>query len=228
MARMQTEAGAPSEARKLLATMTQRYESRDAQLLGKAETVRALQASGDKAGAAQLAAELVAMSADETSPGAADVALRIAETLIESQQGDEANRLLQHVTRNNYDDDRLLARAQRAFERMGLGAEGGEFAAAARREATNAMKDGMRLMAEGDPQAALESLRGAKTSMPRNARVLLNFAAVALTVLQRHGRSAPLEAEMRQTIATAQAIRPGDPRAAELLQQLQRWTSEPA
>lgn len=228
MARMQTEAGAPGEARKLLATMNQRYDSHDCQLLGKAETVRALQASGDKAGAAQLAAELVALSADETSPGAADIALRIAETLIESQQGDEANRLLQHVARNNYDDDRLLSRTQRAFERMGLGAAGGEFAAAARREATHAMKDGMRMMAEGDPQAALESLRGAKISMPRNARVLLNFAAVAMTVLQRHGRSPALETEMRQAIATAQALKPGDARAADLLQQLARWTQEPA
>jgi len=228
MAKIQTEAGAPSEAQKLLATMTQRYSGHDTQLLGKAETVRALQAQGNKEGAARLAAELVAMSADGTSASAADIALRIAETLIESQQADAANRLLQHVARNNYDDDRLLARTQRAFERMGLGAEGGEFAAAARREATHAMKDGMRLMAEGDPQAALESLRGAKISMPRNARVLLNFAAVALTVLQRHGRSAALEAEMRSSIATAQAIRPGDARAAELLQQLARWTEEAA
>jgi len=83
----------------------------------------------------------------------------------------------------------------------------------------------MQLMAAGDTQAALEGLRSAKTSMPRNARVLLNFAAVALTVLQRHGRSAALEAEMRNSIAMAQALRPGDTRAADLLQQLERWTA---
>jgi Flp pilus assembly protein TadD len=99
--------------------------------------------------------------------------------------------------------------------------------AAARREATHAMKDGMQLMADGDPQAALESLRGAKISMPRNARVQLNFAAVALTVLQRHGRSAALEAEVRNSIATALALKPGEPRAMELMQQLDRWTAEP-
>lgn len=226
MARLHTEAGNPSEAQKLIATMGQRYDSHEAQLLGKAERVRALQALGDKAGAAKLAEELVALSADETSDHAADLAVRIAETLIEAQQGDEAARLLQHVTRNNYDDERLLKRTQGAFERMGLGATGGELAAAARREATHAMKDGMQLMADGDPQAALESLRGAKISMPRNARVLLNFAAVAMTVLQRHGRSAVLEAEVRNSIATAQALKPGEPRATDLLQQLDRWTAE--
>ncbi|MGQ3053194.1 MAG: response regulator [Roseateles sp.] len=228
MARMHTEAGNPAEAHKLVATMAQRYGSRDAQLLAKAEQVRALQAQGDKAAAAKLATELVALSADETSPGAADTAARIAETLIEAQQADAATRLLQHVTRNNYDNERLLQRTQLAFERLGQGAAGSELVTAARREATNAMKDSMRLMAEGDSQAALEGLRSARISMPRNARVLLNFAAVALTVLQRHGRSPTLEAEMRQSIATARALKPGDARAAELQQQLERWTAEPA
>jgi DNA-binding response OmpR family regulator len=228
MAKLHTEAGHPGEAQKLIATMAQRYDSHDAQLLAKAEKVRALQAIGDKAGAARLASELVALSADETSDHAADLAVRIAETLIEAQQADEATRLLQHVTRNNYDDDRLIKRSQHALARLGLGSTSGELVAAARREATNAMKDGMQLMADGDPQAALESLRSAKISMPRNARVLLNFAAVAMTVLQRHGRSAALEAEALQSVTTAQALRPQDPRAADLLQQLARWTAEPA
>jgi len=226
MARLHTEAGNPGEAQKLIATMSQRYDSHDAQLLAKAERVRALQALGDKAGAAKLAEDLVAQSADETSDHAADMAVRIAETLIEAQQGDEAARLLQHVTRNNYDDERLIQRSARAFDRLGLGASSGELVAAAKREATNAMKDGMERMADGDPQAALESLRGAKISMPRNARVLLNFAAVAMTVLQRHGRSATLETEVRNSIATALALKPGEPRAMDLLQQLDRWTAE--
>jgi DNA-binding response OmpR family regulator len=227
LARLHTEAGHPGDAQKLLATLAQRYDSHDAQLLGKAEQLRALQALGDKAGAARLATELVALAADENSPGAADTALRIAETLIEAQQADAASQLLQHVARNHYDDERLLKRMQGGFERLGQGAAGGELMASARREATNAMKDGMQLLADGDPQAALQSLRGAKMSMPRNARVLLNFAAVALTVLQRHGRSAALEAEMRESIVTAQALKPHDARAAELIQQLDRWTQEP-
>jgi len=62
--------------------------------------------------------------------------------------------------------------------------------------------------------------------MPRNARVLLNFAAVAMTCLQRHGRSTPLEAEVLSAVTTAQSLRPTDARAADLLQQLSRWTEE--
>lgn len=224
MARLHSEAGAPDEARKMLATLTQRYDSRDAQLLAKAEEVRVRVASGDAAGAAGLAAELAALSADATQPASSQTAVRIAETLIETQQLGSAAQLLQYVARNNYDDDALLRRTQRAFDTLGMGEAGGEVAAAAKREATDAMKDAMRLMGQGDPQAALESLRGAKTSMPRNARVLLNFAAVALACLERHGRSAALEAEVRGSIATAKLLKPDEARADDLLRQLSRLT----
>ncbi|HEY0954057.1 MAG TPA: hypothetical protein VGE36_04820, partial [Roseateles sp.] len=96
--------------------------------------------------------------------------------------------------------------------------------AAAKREATDAMKGGVRLLAQGDLPGALASLRGAKTSMPRNGRVLLNFAAVALTCMERQGRSAELEAEVRASIATAQLLRPDDARADDLLKQLAKLT----
>jgi CheY-like chemotaxis protein len=228
MARLHSEAGDPAKARGMLAALTQRYDSRDAQLLAKSEEVRALQVAGDAVGAARLAAELAALSADATQPASSATAARIAETLIETGQADSATQLLQYVTRNNYDDEALLRRTQRAFDRLGLGATGGELVAAAKREATDAMKEGMRLMAQGDPQAALQSLRGAKTSMPRNARVLLNFAAVALTCLERQGRSAALEAEVQASIATAQALKPDDARAADLLRQLHRLTGTTA
>lgn len=227
MARLHTEAGQPGEAQQLLATLLRRDDSAEARLLAQAEQVRALQALGERGPAARLAAEVVALSADATSPRAADTALRVAQTLIEAQQAEAAGELLRHVTRNHHDDERLLQRSQRAFEALGQGAASAELVAAARREATHAMKDGMRLMAEGNAQAALESLRSARISMPRNVRVLLNFAAVGMTCLQRHGRSAALEEEIRSSIATAQALKPGDRRAAELQQQLSRWTEEP-
>lgn len=226
MARMHTESGHPGEAQKLMVQMAQRYGSPESHWLAKSEMVRALQAGGSAADAARLAGELVALSADGTSAGAAEAAVRIAETLIEARQTDEAARLLKHVVRNNYDDTRLIKRAQHAFERLGMGAASSELVAAAKREATNAMKDGMQLMAEGEHHAALESLRGAKASMPRNARVLLNFASVAMTCLQRYGRSKALEAEVLDSVTTAQALKPHDARAADLLQQLSRWTEE--
>lgn len=222
MARLHTESGNPAEAQQVLATLTQRYDSRKAQVLAKAETVRALQAAGDSAGAAKLAAELAALAEDGAEPLSSEMALRIASTLIEADQPDGATHLLQYVTRNNYDDEALLLRTQEVFDKLGMSGASGELVAAAKRQATEAMKDGVRLLSQGQVGAALDSLRGAKLSMPQNARVLLNFAAVALTSMERQGRSAMLENEVRASIATAQALKPGEPRITELHKQMAR------
>lgn len=220
MARIHSEAGSPGEAQKVLAELTKRHDSPKAQVLAKAESVRALHAAGDAAGAAKLAGDLAALARDDANPLPSGVAMRIAETLIESGQVEDATRLLQYVTRNNHDDETLLKRAQLAFDKAGIGAAGSQVLASARREATSAMTDGVRLMAAGELDAALASMRAARSAMPQNTRVLLNFAAVALTCLERQGRSAELEAEVRGAIATARALRPDDPRAGELLGKL--------
>ena len=220
MARLHSEAGAPAEAQKVLADLTKRHDSPKAQVLAKAETVRALQAAGDHAGATRLAGELVAAAQDDANPLPSETAMRIAETLIESNQVEGATHLLQYVTRNNHDDEALVRRAQQAFDSAGIGSAGSEVLAAARRQATDSMTEGVRLMGQGDLAGALDSMRAAKAAMPRNARVLLNFVAIAATCLERQGRSAALEAEARATLATAQALRPGDTRAADLLGRL--------
>lgn len=220
LARIHSESGAPGEAQKVLARLTKRHDSPKARMLAKAEGVRALHAAGDVAGAASLAGELAAMARDDKNPLPSGIAMRIAETLIESQQVEGATSLLQYVTRNNHDDEALLKRAQQAFDKAGIGAAGSQVLAAARRQATDSMTEGVRLMAAGDLPAALANMRAAKASMPQNTRVLLNFAAVALTCFERQGRSAELEAEVRAAIAAAQALRPDDPRGAELLGRL--------
>ena len=226
MARLHSEAGEPAEAQKVLADLTKRHDTRKAQVLGKAESVRALQAAGDHAGAARLAGELVQAAQDETSPLPSDIAMRVAETLIESKQIEGATHLLQYVTRNNHDDEALARRAQQAFDSAGLGAQGSEVLAAARRQATDSMTEGVRLMGQGDLDGALDNLRAAKRAMPQNTRVLLNFGAIALACLEQRGRSAALEAEARATIAAAQALRPGDTRAADLLARLAKLAAK--
>lgn len=216
MARLHCDAGAPAEAQKVLAELTKRHDSPRAQVLAKAESVRVLQSAGDAAGAARVAGELAALAQDAAHPLPAEIAMRVAETLFESGQSEGATSLLQYVTRNNHDDEALLKRAQQAFDKAGVGAAGTEVLAAARRQATSAMTEGVRLMAAGELDAALASLRAAKAAMPQNTRVLLNFAAIALTSLERQGRSPELEAEVQAAIATARGLRPGDRRVEEL------------
>ena len=228
MARIHSAAGAPGEAHKVLAALAKRHDSPKARMMAKAETVRALHAAGDAAGAATLAGELAAMAQDDVDPMPSGVAMRIAEILIEAGQSEGATSLLQYVTRNNHDDEAMLRQAQQVFDKAGMGAAGSAAMAAARRQATDSMTEGVRLMAAGDLPAALASLRAAKAAMPQNTRVLLNFAAVALTGIERQGRSPDVEAEARAAIVAARALRPDDPRGADLLARLAKVVARAA
>lgn len=222
MAKIHSEAGAPAEAQKVLADLRKRYDSHQAQMLAMSEEVRALNAAGDTAGAKRTATELSALAQNEAAPLSAESALRMAETLMESGQSGDATQLLQFVTRNNHDDELLVRRAQQVFDRAGMGEAGIELLAAARRQATDSMTEGVRLMSKGDLPAALDSMRAAKASMPQNARVLLNFAVIAITLIEKLGWNAKLDNEARLAITTAQRLRPEDTRGVDLLDRLSK------
>jgi tetratricopeptide (TPR) repeat protein len=222
LARVHSEGGEPAEALQVLQQMLGKYDSAEAQVLAKAEEVRAHHAAGDTAALAQA----LQATRERAQPGAAplkpEVAARVAETLMQAGQREEATQMLLTLTRNNHDDDALLKRVQRVFDQAGLGEPGRELLAGARRQATEAMSEGVRLMSQGQLQAAVESLRGSVRAMPQNARVLLNFAAVAIACIDKQGRDDALEGEARAAVETAQALRPEDPRGAQLLARLAR------
>lgn len=222
LARVHSEGGAPAEALNVLQQMLRKCDGHDAQVLAKAEEVRAHRAAGN----AEALAQALAATRQNTQMGGLplkpEVVARVAETLMQAGQRDEATQMLLTLTRNNHDDDALLKRVQRVFDQAGLGESGRELLAGARRQATEAMSEGVRLMAQGQLQAAIDSLRGAVHAMPQNARVLLNFAAVAIACMDRQGWTDALEGEARNAIETARVLRPDDPRAAELLQRLEQ------
>ena len=220
MARLHSEGGAPDEAHKVLAELRKRYDSPGARALALSEEVRALKAAGDDDGAQRKAAELGALVREPGTPLSPESALRMADTLMAAGQRGDATELLQFVTRNNHDDELTVRRAQQVFDRAGLGDTGSELLAEARRDATEAMSEGVRLMAQGELHAALDSLRAARAAMPQNARVLLNFAAVALTTIEREGANADLAAEARAAIDQALRQRPDDARGMELKERL--------
>jgi DNA-binding response OmpR family regulator len=222
LARMNSEDGAPAEALHLLEQLLRKTDTHDARVLAKGEEVRAHHAAGDAAALAQALKEARAYTQPGGLPLRPELALRLADTLMQSGQSEDATQMLLTLTRNNHDDDTLLKRVQRVFDAAGMGERGGELLAAARRQATESMSEGVRLMAQGQLQAAIDSLRRAKQAMPQNARVLLNFAAVALTALEKQGWDEALATEARNAIDAARSLRPADARGAELLERLAR------
>jgi len=220
LARIHTETGAPDQAQKVLQDLRARFDSERADVMACAEEVRLHRATGNTAAAEALAKQVCERAQDPLTALDPEASVRLAQVLMEAGQVDQASDLLGFVTRNNHDDEAVVRRAQQVFDAAGLADRGAELLATARRQATESMSEGVRLMAQGDLAGALESLRGAKLSMPQNARVLLNFAAVALTALDKGTASGLLIGETRDCLAAAARLRPGDDRVRQLGERL--------
>jgi CheY-like chemotaxis protein/thioredoxin-like negative regulator of GroEL len=222
LARIHSEGGDPGAAEKVLKDLRVRFTSPQTELLAMGEEVRMHRAAGRLDEARELARKLAERAEDDLTPLAPDAAVRLAETLMQAGQSDEGSRLLEFVTRNNHDDEIVVRRAQRVFDEAGMSERGAERLSQARRQATETMADGVRLMAKGDLSGALDNLRGARRLMPQNARVLLNFAAVALTALDKAG-GGPLISEVQRALEAAALLRPGDERLLQLQARLAKW-----
>ena len=222
LARVQVETGATDDALQTLANLSQEFEAAETRLLGKSVELRAHVKAGNAAAAAIVTRQVSELSQQTAQPVSANAALEIAETLMQCGQQEAAVEMLQFVSRNNHDDQSVADRAQRVFDAGGMGDVGRELLTVSRDEASRAMSEGVQLIGQGKLQPALASMRQARDLMPQNPRAQLNLAYVAITVMEKTGANPDLAKEARQAILSAQAIAPGNARAAELQVRLEK------
>ena len=228
LARVQIASGAQADALQTLAAVEQGFTGAETQLLAKAEALRAHVKLGHAEEAKAISQQVMQLTLGATEPLSTDAAFQVAESLMESGQQSLATDLLQFVTRNNHDDQSVAERAQKVFEAGGMGDAGRELLTASRKQAADAMTEGVKLISQGELAAALDSMRRARTLMPQNSRAQLNLAFVAVTILEKTGWDAGLAQEARTAISAAQGITPGNARAAELHGRLQKATDAAA
>jgi len=222
LARVQVETGAGADALQTLAGVEREFFDGETILLAKSETLRAHVKSGNVDAALATSQEVMQLTLNTSDPLSTETAFQVAETMMQCGQQKLASDLLQFVARNNHDDQSVAERAQRVFESGGMGDAGRELLTATRKQAAEAMTEGVQLISQGNLPAALESMRQAKKLMPQNSRAQLNLAYVAVTILEKKGWNDSLALEARAAIATAQGISPGSARAADLHNRLQK------
>lgn len=221
LARVYTMQHKSGEALKMLAQLDSDFDSDNVKLQGKAEEVRVHHASDNPAAAEVAAKEVMARiqsGSQNLSPGAT---IDIAETFMIMGDRETASGLLQFVVRNNHEDEELAARSLAVYKKGNMADEGRALIESSRRQATDAMDHGVSLAAQGKQEEALEYLREARAMMPRNPRLLLNYAYVVIALMQKSGWRNDLEAEARRAIATARQVTPGEKRCGELLAKLE-------
>lgn len=212
--------GRGEQALDALAVMQQSFDDPAARLAATTEEARVQHLLGraDATEAAAWAAhELVVHAAAQVSVGQV---LDASRTLMAVGQVGVVTELLQFVARNHYDEPALIAQAQSVFEVAGLGEQGHRLLDASRQQATEAMSEGVGLLARGAFREAVQSLGKARQLMPRNPRVLLNYVSAIVALLERSGRQPWYVQEAQASIDMANRISPAEPRAQELQERL--------
>ena len=128
--------------------------------------------------------------------------------------------LLCYIARNNHDNVPLMDEVQKIFDKARMGDEGIELIRSARKEAADMMNKGVLLWKSDRLGEAIDWMRVARNALPHNMRILFNSAQILISRLQQTGYVRELADEAIEVLMHVDAIAPGQPRFAQLMEQL--------
>ncbi|MBV8467987.1 MAG: tetratricopeptide repeat protein [Burkholderiales bacterium] len=213
--------GKTAEAHAVLRTLQKQFDSEDALLRAKSTAGMLFRDEKQKDKADALADEVDLMVNRSFTKFDHRASLEAAHFLIATEHTESAVGLLRHLVVNNHDDKPLLAEVQGIFTGAGREQEGTTLIADCQREANELMNTGVLLARGGKLEEAVAAMRSAKTALPGNGRVLLNFVHVALLYLDHFGVDPALINESREALNATRRIVPGDKRISQLAHQIE-------
>jgi CheY-like chemotaxis protein len=214
-----------AEALQLLQAVQRDFPDQPLRLRGRYAETQVFHESGDAVRAHRAGQELAALfevAAERPDGGAC---IEIAELLAAVGVREGAAAVLVHMVRNNDDDSRLLAEAQRVFDQAQMSEEGAQQILAARQYAAEVMNQGLLLWKADRLGEALTWTRTARAALPGNLRVLFNSAQVIITHLRQVGYEPALAFEAREVLMHIDSVAPAHPRFAQLIEQLEELKS---
>ncbi|GJI89509.1 response regulator [Duganella hordei] len=213
---------APKEAMQILETVQRKFSGDVSQLRARITEGLVCLDNGDDQQAIVIGQELEAMLASASAASLPDpnTCLDIATLLFEVGNKEPAIKLLCHIIQNNDDDKAIRDEVQKVFNYVHMGDEGTALIAAARKEVSDIMNNGVLLWKTHRLDEAVDWMRAARLKLPGNLRVLLNTAQILISHLQKHGYDAALEAEAVRVLAEVDKTAPNQRRHNELTEQL--------
>ncbi|MEO5356907.1 MAG: response regulator [Nitrospirae bacterium YQR-1] len=117
-----------------------------------------------------------------------EVAIEIAQTLINAGDKAKGMALMKNVVRNNHSDEGVLAQVQETFKDMGMGEEGLAFVADTKAEIIGINNKGVDLINKGMFIEAIELFEKAADGMTSNFVINLNALRATVSYMQKKGR----------------------------------------
>ncbi|QGU31901.1 tetratricopeptide repeat-containing response regulator [Thermochromatium tepidum] len=219
--------GKYDEALKVTAEINKVFPDRpEASFYAASATALVKTRQGDKAGAeAALAeAEQVLAQLNETVH-ASEHALEMAKTYAGLGRADKATALLRQVIANNHDDDETLNRVVQLCQESGLDYDAETAIQEVQRDVVKTNNEGVRLIKQGEFEAAIQLLTQAANEMPGNKTINLNAAKAILMYMERRGVTEEGLRTVRCYIDRVQSLAPDDWRLADVNARLRKLTT---
>lgn len=221
MARVCGQKGDTKEALRLLAAAQRDFPGESVVLRAKITEGLVYHESGDYRRARKSGDELEAMLGKDRKRPQTATCIEMATLLFAVGVKDAPVELLCHVVRNNHDNPVLVDEVQKIFDKARMSEEGVDFIAAARKEASEMMNQGVLLWKTGRLGEAVAWMREARERLPDNMRILFNSAQMLISHMQQDGYDEALMMEANEVLMHVDALAPGQQRFAQLVEQLQ-------
>lgn len=216
LSRVHLDQGSPSDAiRVIQENRKQLQESSEGKLVAAVMTGLAQSRSGNDAEATRLMLEAARLR-EAGAEGRPELLLDMAEGCLKSGLEEEAAKLVSEVARNAHDSQLLIDKARKLYEEAGQADQADSVIRAATEHVTLLSKEGALLAQRGDLQGATRSLFKAAEEAPRNPRVLMNAAWVAMRLMEEDPGQSQHFSQTKLLLDDAAYLAPDHPRLGGL------------
>lgn len=220
LAKICSEKNNHSEALQVLKNVTKEFVDTGVSLHAKVAEGLVYQKSGDLANAIKTSKEVASLMQENQNLVTTDVAVEAAQLLLKSGDKETAENLLQTVVRNNHDNDQLITHIKEMANQAGIQKDALGFIDASRQEVVETNNRGVILAKEGKLDEAIQWLRDAKSALPNNKQILLNFSHAAILAMQNSGRNDKIMSEARECLKKVGGLDPHEKRRVQLQEML--------
>ncbi len=184
------------------------------------------QGQGDTAGATEAlhAAEQAMTEFGEASHSR--LGLEMAKTCAQLGEQDKAARLLHKAIANNHDDDEFLMEIVQTCREAGVDYDAETAIREIQKRVVTTNNRGVRLIKEGEFDAAIALLHEACEEMPGNKTINLNAAKACIMKMEKLGATAEDLLAVRRYVERLHALAPQDWRLAEVTSRLRKLTPQ--
>lgn len=220
LAKVCSEKNNHDEALQLLKSVTKEFDDKEATLHAKVVAGLVYQKSGDDANAMKASQEVAALLHENHNLATTDIAVEAAQLLLKNGDKETAENLLQTVVRNNHDNDKLISHIKQMANQAGIHEDALGFIDASRQEVVETNNRGVILAKEGKLDEAIQWLRNAKSTLPNNKQILLNFTHAAVLAMQKSGWNDKIMSEAKECLKKVSGLDPHEKRRIHLQEML--------